>query len=119
MFARSVVETDHFLDMPSSARVLYFHLGMITDDEGFIASPKSAIRAVGASAEDLALLISQRYLIQFESGVCVMRHWLINNQLQKDRARDTTCTKEKKCLLIEKGEPYELLTDGATTTHSA
>jgi len=119
MFSADVVNTDHFLEMPSSVQVLYFHLGMRGDDEGFIASPKSAIRAVGSCKEDYELLVSQGYIIQFNSGVCVVRHWPMNNQIQKDRFRATTCTEEKKCLSIKKGEPYELLKDDIATAHSA
>lgn len=119
MFSLNVVDTDHFLEMPSSVQLLYFHLGMRADDEGFIASPKSVIRAVNASAKDLAVLIKQEYIIQFDSGVCVVRHWLMSNLIQKDRFRATTCTEERKCLSVNPGHPYELLSDGSAAAHSA
>lgn len=109
MIARSVVDTDYFLDLPLSAQALYYYLNIIADDDGFVVSPKRAVMMVGACVEDLEHLVSKGYIIRFDSGVCVVRHWLMNNQLQKDRYTPTTCTEEKKCLLIKKGVPYELL----------
>ena len=82
MFARSVVDTDRFLDLPVSAQALYYYLGMIADDEGFITSPKRAVKMVNAHAEDLTLLVRQGYIIKFNSGVCVVRHPLLIKDVQ-------------------------------------
>ena len=73
MFSLDVVDTDIFLEMPSSAQSLYFHLGMRADDDGFIASPKKITSFVNASTDDLKLLIAKGFVIPSESGVYVMR----------------------------------------------
>lgn len=87
MFHKNVVESDAFLDMPTSAQVLYFHLGMNADDDGFVNSPKRIVRQVGAGIEDLRLLIDKRFLIEFENGVIVIKHWRMANSLKNDRAK--------------------------------
>ena len=79
MFAKSIVLSDAFLDMPLSARCLYFTLGMLADDMGFIGSPKAIMRQCGASIDDMNVLISKRYVLSFDSGVIVIKHWRINN----------------------------------------
>ena len=79
MFAKSIVLSDAFLDMPMSARCLYFTLNMLADDDGFVGSPKAIMRQCGASQDDLLLLLQKRYILGFESGVIVIKHWNINN----------------------------------------
>ena len=90
MFAKQIVESDSFLDMPLSTQALYFHLGMAADDDGFINAPKRIQRSIGASDDDLKLLIAKSFIIPFESGVVVIKHWLINNYIRSDRKKDTT-----------------------------
>ena len=85
MFSLDVIDTDNFLDMPLSAQGLYFHLGMRADDDGFIASPKKITKLINASNDDLKLLIAKGYLLPFESGVVVIRHWRQNNYVKGDR----------------------------------
>lgn len=87
MFHKNVVESDAFLDMPTSAQALYFHLGMHADDDGFVNGPKRIVRLVGANIEDLRLLIDKRFLLEFENGVVVVKHWRIANSLKNDRAK--------------------------------
>ncbi len=94
MFAKSIVLSDAFLDMPMSARCLYFTLGMFADDDGFIGGPKSIMRQCGASEDDMRILLSKRYVLSFESGVIVIKHWRLNNYLQGDRHRRTTYIEE-------------------------
>ncbi len=110
MFANSVVMTDNFLDMPSSAKCFYFVLGMNADDDGFITSPKAMMRYCGASADDFEILLQKKYLIQFESGVIVLTHWKVNNNVQKDRYKPTLC-EEKSMLGIKENGEYYLLQD--------
>jgi hypothetical protein len=86
--------------MPSTARLLYYDLGMSADDDGFV-SPKRVMRMTGASDDDLKLLIAKRYVIPFKSGVIVIKHWKENNYIQKDRYKETLCTEEKKLLCLE------------------
>lgn len=87
MFHKNVVESDAFLDMPTSAQALYFHLGMHADNDGFVNSPKRISKLVGANIEDLRLLIDNRFLLEFENGVVVIKHWRVANSLQNDRAK--------------------------------
>lgn len=94
MFAKSIVLSDAFLDMPLSARCLYFTLGMFADDDGFVGSPKGVMRQCGASQDDMAVLLQKRFVLSFDSGVIVIKHWKINNYLQKDRHKDTTYLEE-------------------------
>ncbi len=88
MFSKTIVEMDSFLDLPVSSRELYFQLGMYADDDGFV-SPKKVIRTVGASEDDLKVLIAKQFVIPFESGVIVIRHWKQNNYIQSDRYSPT------------------------------
>lgn len=108
MFAKSIVESDTFIDMPLSTQVLYFHLGMRADDDGFVNSPRTTQRMIGASADDLRLLIAKGYLIPFESGVVVITHWRAHNYLQNDRKKDTMCSAEMAQLSVLKGGVYKL-----------
>ena len=85
MFSLLVVDTDEFLDMPSSTQSLYYHLGMRADDDGFVASPKKIVKLVNCSNDDLRLLIAKGFIIPFDSGIIAIRHWKLNNDLKKDR----------------------------------
>ena len=112
MFAKSIVLTDAFLDMPMSARCLYFTLGMLADDDGFVGSPKSIMRQCGATQDDLKILLAKRFVLGFESGVIVIKHWRINNYLQTSRHRPTTYQEELATLMLdEKGAYTECLTN--------
>lgn len=106
MFAKSIVLSDAFLDMPLSARCLYFTLGMLADDEGFVGNPKSIMRQCGASVDDMNVLISKRYVLCFDSGVIVIKHWRINNFLRNDRTHQTTYLEEKSTLVIDEKGAY-------------
>lgn len=101
MFAKSIVLSDAFLDMPMSARCLYFTLSMLADDDGFVGSPKAIMRQCGASQDDLLILLQKRYVLGFDSGVIVIKHWRINNFLRKDRHVDTTYLEELEQLTID------------------
>ena len=102
MFAKTIIDSDAFLDMPLSAQALYFHLSMRADDDGFINNPKKIQRMIGASDDDCKLLIMKRFVITFESGVIVIKHWKIHNYIQKDRYKPTIY-QEEKAQLAEKG----------------
>lgn len=111
MFSKSITESDAFLDLPSSAQVLYFHLSMNADDEGFINSSKRIRNMCGASDEDMQLLEDKAFLIHFESGIYVIKHWKINNRLRKDRARKTNYPEEKAMLTEKDNGVYSLRKD--------
>lgn len=106
MFAKSVVMSDAFLDMPMSARCLYFTLSMYADDDGFVSNPKSVMRQCGAKPKDLSVLREKRYVLMFDSGVLAIKHWLMNNYIQKDRYKPTTYIEELKTLTTDKKGAY-------------
>ena len=89
MISVNLVDSDAFLDLPASAQNLYFHLNMRADDDGFVNKPRSVMRVVGASEEDLKLLTDKGYLLSFEDGVVTIRHWRVHNLLRKDRYTPT------------------------------
>lgn len=106
MFAKTIIDSDAFLDMPLSAQALYFHLSMRADDDGFVNNPKKIQRMVGASDDDCKLLILKRFILTFESGVIVIKHWKIHNYIQKDRYKETVYLKEKSELAIDENNSY-------------
>lgn len=108
MFSLQVVDTDRFMDMPTSSQALYFHLGMHGDDDGFVASPRKIVRSAGCNDDDLRLLISKGYIIPFESGVVVITDWNTNNTLKNDRYHATVYIEEKKQLSTDSSGKYVL-----------
>ena len=106
MFAKTIVLSDSFLDMPLSARCLYFTLGMVADDDGFVNNPKSIMRQCGAQEDDMKILLAKNFLLAFESGVIVIKHWRINNYLQKDRYNATKYLEEKAMLSVTENGSY-------------
>lgn len=108
MFAKTIIDSDAFLDMPISARLLYYDLGMRADDDGFINNPKKIQRIIGASDDDLKLLIAKKFIIPFESGVVVIKHWRLHNYIQADRYKPTVYTAEKKLLTVKPNKSYTL-----------
>ena len=111
MFDKTITNNDNFLEMPDSAQNLYFHLSMEADDDGFVDNWKSIMRMTGKKEDDLKLLIAKSFIIPFETGVIVIKHWRINNYLRKDRYHQTKYWKEKSLLTIEENEAYELKKD--------
>ena len=108
MFSLLVVDTDEFLDMPSSTQSLYYHLGMRADDDGFVSSPKKIVKLVNCSNDDLKLLIAKGFIIPFDSGIIAIRHWKLNNDLKKDRYTPTIYLKEKSTLKVNKNKVYSI-----------
>ena len=106
MFAKTIIDSDMFIDMPMSARLLYYDLAMRADDDGFVNSPKKIMRFVGASMDDMNVLIAKQFIIPFESGVVVIKHWKIHNYIQKDRYKATSYQAEKESLTLKNGTYY-------------
>lgn len=103
MFSLDVVDTDIFLDLPTSSQALYFHLGMRADDDGFVSSPKRITSMVGANQDDLKLLIAKGFVIPLEGGIVVIRHWKQNNYIQNDRYKKTIYQEQMKQLSVADG----------------
>mgnify|MGYP002511521136 CR=1 FL=1 len=108
MFAKTIVDSDVFLDMPLSTQALYFHLNMRADDDGFINNPKKIVRMIGSSNDDLKLLLAKSFILAFETGVIVIKHWRINNYIRSDRYKETVYTDEKSLLEVKENNGYKL-----------
>lgn len=117
MMAKSVIETDQFMDMPMSSQCLYFHLLLRADDDGFITSPRRIMREVGCHEDDMKLLVAKNYIIPFDSGVIVIKHWKIHNFIRSDRYTPTHCD-ERALVELTKKKVYEFKEpDGHVTTY--
>lgn len=108
MFSKKITETDLFLDMSMSAQCLYFHINMSADDDGFVGNVKTIRRMIGASEDDLKILMAKEFIIPFDSGVVVVKDWKIHNYIRKDRYDETIYKKEKQALIENKESQYEL-----------
>lgn len=108
MFSNKVIGSDAFLEMPDSTQNLYFHLSMYADDDGFVDKPKSIMRMTGKKEDDLKLLIAKSFVIPFDSGILVIRHWRLNNYLRMDRYSETKYLEEKSKLVVSENGEYEL-----------
>lgn len=106
MFSTQITDSDSFLELPLSTQALYFHLGMAADDDGFINNPKRIQRVIGANEDDLKLLIAKKFVIAFESGVVVVKHWKINNYIPKDRYKPTVYEDEKAQIFEKPNRAY-------------
>lgn len=113
MFAKSVISSDSFLDMPASAQLLYFHLSLMADDDGFINNPRRIQRMVGCSADDLETLLQNKFLIGFESGVVAIRHWRVNNYIRRDRYNPANYP-EKSEIILDENMVYHTSADRPT-----
>lgn len=106
MFTMKICDSDAFLEMPISAQCLYFHLNMRADDDGFVGNPKKIIKIIGANDDDLRILIAKRFLLTFEDGVIVIKHWRMHNTLSKKRYHETQYQDEKAMLLLKPNGSY-------------
>ena len=109
MFAKTIIDSDAFLDMPVTARLLYYDLGMRADDEGFVNNPKKIMRVVGATSQDLQILVANKFVIPFEDkGIIVIKHWFIHNYIRKDTFHETKYKEERAFLIMDENNAYSL-----------
>ncbi len=108
MFAKTIIDSDAFLDMPMSARLLYYDLSMRADDDGFNNSPRKVMRTIGATNDDMNILIARKFIIPFDNGVVVIKHWLIHNYIRKDTYKETPYKEEKALLELDENNSYRL-----------
>lgn len=106
MFAKTIIDSDAFLDMPHSTQLLYFHLSMRADDDGFINNPKNIMRMIGCKDDDLSVLITKKFIIPFENGIVVIKHWRVHNYIAKDRYKETKYKEEKAMLTLDENNSY-------------
>ncbi|GDZ83067.1 hypothetical protein LCIT_03090 [Leuconostoc citreum] len=117
MFSKEITTSDTFVDMPMSSQLLYFHLGMEADDEGFIGNAKMLSRAYGANSDDLSLLKAKGFIIMFENGVSVVKDWNLNNKIRKERMKPTIYRSEKSLLNVDIDGSYFIDNQMATISH--
>ena len=118
MFSNAIVNSDVFLDLPLSTQALYFHLVMDADDEGFVGNPKRLQRVIGATDKDMQNLIDKRYILTFQSGIIVIKHWYIHNYIPKERFNKTTYTEEKSTLKLDDKNAYTEISKCNTGCHT-
>lgn len=106
MFSTEITSSDAFIDMPKESQLLYFHLGMNADDDGFISNTKMIQRVIGAGDDAVKTLFDKKFLILFDNGICVIKHWRISNQIRKDRYKETRYVEQKKQLFIRPNGSY-------------
>lgn len=106
MFTKKITDSDAFLNMPLSAQALYFHLNMAADDEGFVNNPQKIQRVIGAAEDDLKLLMAKNFIIAFDSGVIVIKHWKMHNYIAKDRFHSTDYIDERRMLEVKENGAY-------------
>lgn len=108
MFAKTIIDSDIFLDMPLSTQTLYFHLSMRADDDGFVNNPKKIMRMIGANQNEMDLLLFKHFILKFDSGVIVIKHWKLHNYIQKDRYKETVYLEEKALLTLKSNNVYTM-----------
>jgi hypothetical protein len=108
MFTKSIIDSDAFLDMPLSAQALYFHLAMRADDDGFLNNAKKVMKIVGANQNDYDFLVIKRFVLVFEDGICVIKHWRMHNYIQKDRYKETVYQEHLQKLIVKDNKAYTL-----------
>lgn len=106
MFAKALIDSDLFLDLPLSAQALYFHLSLRADDDGFVGNPRKIQRMVGGSDDDMKLLVLKQFVLVFDSGVIVIRHWRLHNYIRNDRYKETIYKEEKAQISVGKDNLY-------------
>ena len=116
MFSKTIIDSDAFLDMPLSSQVLYFHLSMRADDDGFVNNPRKIQRMIGCGDDDLKLLMAKKFLIPFDSGIVVIKHWRIHNYIRNDRYKETNYIEEKSMLGVEENKSYTLISENEDCT---
>lgn len=114
MFAKTIIDSDMFLDMSLSTQALYFHLSMRADDDGFVNNPKKIQRMIGCGDDELKMLVAKKFIIPFESGICVIKHWRIHNYIRTDRYKETPYQEEKSQLILKDNNSYTLSNEVTT-----
>ena len=108
MFSNAIVDSDAFLTMPATAQNLYFHLGMRADDDGFVNKPLQIVVLSSATITDYNLLLERKFVFHFVTGVCVIKHWKINNYLRSDRYKKSNYDEELQCLETKENNSYKI-----------
>jgi len=113
MFNEQVVRSDAFLDMPAGSQLLYFHLGISADDDGFVGNPRTIMRMLGSTEDEYKILVAKKFVLVFENGICVIKHWRINNYIRKQIYKETKYQKERGLIYIRENGAYSFNSDGS------
>jgi len=116
MFTKKITDSDDFISLSSSAQALYFHLNMAADDDGFNNQIQNAMFKSHSTADDFNVLLAKKFIIRFESGVIVIRHWRMHNYIQNDRKSDTEYSEELSQLVLLKNKSYDIGTENVSET---
>ena len=111
MFAKSIIESDQFMDMPAEAQMLYIHLNMASDDDGFCDKPRQIMRQCGASNDSMKLLIAKKFVLTFEKNdgfIVVIKHWRMNNYLRKDTYHETKYKEFMREMYLDENNSYSM-----------
>ena len=108
MYSKDITDSDPFIEMSSAAQALYFHLNQGADDDGFNNQVQMAMWKAHASIDDLKVLMAKNYIIRFENGIIVIKHWRLHNTLRKDRYTPTNYQEELSLLGIKENGSYTL-----------
>lgn len=111
MFSKDVLMTDDFLDLPPTTKVLYFFLNLEADDDGFVANPRTVMRFIGSTKDDMKLLVEGNYVLLFDTGVVVITDWTEHNSIRKDRKKATRFVEEMQQIALVEGNKYKWLSD--------
>ena len=116
MFSKAIVDSDAFLDMSAMAQLLYFHLGLRADDDGFINNAKSIMRMIGGSEDDLKMLVDKKFILSFPDGVVCLKHWKIHNNIRKDTYTETKYKEDLMLLELDENNSYRFRDDSVMGT---
>ena len=111
MFAKSIIESDPFMDMPAEAQMLYIHLNLAADDDGFVDRPRAIMRSCGASNDSMKLLIAKKFVLAFErkdNFIVVVKHWKMHNYIRKDTYHETKYRELMRELYYDENNAYSL-----------
>jgi hypothetical protein len=108
MFTKKITDADEFITLPSSTQALYLHLCMSADDDGFNNQVQMSMFKAHASIDDVKILLAKRFILQFENGVIVIKHWRMANALRKDRYTKTNYKEELSRLRIKENGAYTM-----------
>ena len=109
MFSKTIMGSDTFTDMPASTQILYVHLSLQADDDGFLGNPKKIQKMTGCTIDDFNGLVDENFIIPFKSGVIAITHWKVHNRVRSDRYKETIYLKEKSQLRETATGVYELI----------
>lgn len=106
MFTKKITDSDAFTELPPTTQSLYFHLCMGADDDGFSNQIRKAMFNAHADRNDFELLVTKKFIIPFDNGVIVIKHWRMHNLIKNDRYKETSYIEEKSTLILKDNGVY-------------